>query len=68
MMNGNKWDVFLLDLSFIGWYILSIITVGILSLLYVNPYVQSTNAQLYAYLREDALEKGYADADELIGF
>lgn len=68
MMNGNKWDVFLLDLSFIGWYILSIITAGILSLLYVNPYVQSTNAQLYAYLREDALEKGYADADELIGF
>lgn len=68
MMNGNKWNTFELDLSFIGWHILSICTLGLLSIFYVNPYVESTNAELYAYLREDALEKGYAQESELIGF
>ena len=68
MMYGNKWHVFVLDLSFIGWYLLSILTMNILSIFYVNPYVESTNAELYAFLREDALEKGYADKNELIGF
>lgn len=68
MMNGNKWSTFELDLSFLGWYLLSVVTVGILSIFYVNPYVESTNAELYAYLREDALEKGYAQESELIGF
>ena len=68
MMHGNKWETFVLDLSFIGWYLLSTLTIGILSIFYVNPYVESTNAELYAFLREDALEKGYADESELIGF
>ena len=67
-MHGNKWETFVLDLSFIGWYLLSMLTVGILSIFYVNPYIESTNAELYAFLREDALKKGYADENELIGF
>ena len=68
MMRGNKWNTFVLDLSFIGWYILSGFTVGLLGIFYVNPYVESTNAELYAYLRHDALSKGYASINELIGF
>lgn len=68
MMKGNKWDTFVLDLSFIGWQILSGLTIGILGIFYVNPYVESTNAELYAYLREDALKNGYVSSDELIGF
>ncbi|MEG1409942.1 MAG: DUF975 family protein [Terrisporobacter sp.] len=32
MMNGNKWNAFELDLSFIGWYLLSVCTLGILSI------------------------------------
>ncbi|MFH5881874.1 DUF975 family protein [Liberiplasma polymorphum] len=36
-MKGYKMDLFILDLSFIGWYLLSILTLGIL-LLYVIPY------------------------------
>ena len=68
MMHGNKWETFVLDLSFIGWYLLSMLTVGILSIFYVNPYIESTNAELYAFLRDDALKKGYADENELIGF
>lgn len=68
MMKGNKWNTFVLDLSFLGWQILSAITIGILGIFYVNPYVESTNAELYAYLREDALRKGYVSSNELIGF
>ena len=68
MMMGNKWNTFVLDLSFLGWEILSGLTIGILGIFYVNPYVQSTNAELYAYLREDALRNGYVSSSELIGF
>ena len=50
MMDGNKWDAFVLDLSFIGWIILSGITRGILGIFYVNPYIQLTNAELYVAL------------------
>ena len=37
LMNGNKMKLFLLDLSFIGWILLSIITLGI-GFLWVAPY------------------------------
>ncbi|MBE5940084.1 MAG: DUF975 family protein [Lachnospiraceae bacterium] len=51
MMDGNKWDAFVLDLSFIGWNLLSICTCGILSIFYVNPYIYATNAELYLALK-----------------
>lgn len=50
MMKGQKWDAFILDLSFIGWEILSLFTGGILSVFYVNPYRHMTNAALYERL------------------
>ena len=37
-MNGHKMDLFLFDLSFIGWHILSALTCGILYI-YVMPYM-----------------------------
>ncbi len=54
MMDGNKWDTFVLDLSFIGWYILTLFTCGILAIFYVNPYVYLTDAQLYEKLKHRA--------------
>lgn len=51
MMDGNKWNAFVLDLSFLGWKILSGITFGILGLFYVEPYVCQTGAALYETLR-----------------
>ncbi len=51
MMEGNKWKVFVLDLSFILWYILGIITCGILNVFYVEPYRQLTDAALYETLK-----------------
>ncbi len=53
MMTGNKWRAFVLDLSFIGWELLSVLTCGILSIFYVNPYRYATNAELYKAIRGD---------------
>jgi uncharacterized membrane protein len=50
MMMGQKWNAFVLDLSFTGWYLLSICTCGILEIFYVAPYVYATNAALYEEL------------------
>ena len=51
MMNGHKWKTFVLDLSFILWGLLSLITLGIVGVFYVNPYYQATNAELYHTLK-----------------
>ena len=51
MMKGEKWHAFCLDLSFIGWWILSVITCGILAIFYVVPYELSTDAALYEALK-----------------
>lgn len=51
MMDGNKWRTFVMHLSFLGWEILSLFTFGFLHILYVQPYVDATNAGLYRNLR-----------------
>jgi uncharacterized membrane protein len=50
MMQGQKWKYFLLHLSFIGWYLLCIPTFGI-GLLWLMPYVYTTQASFYDDLR-----------------
>ena len=47
MMQGNKWDTFVLDISFVGWVLLSGITLGILYIFWVGPYITATDAALY---------------------
>lgn len=61
MMDGNKWDAFVLDLSFIGWYILSAFTAGLLGVFYVNPFKFQTDAELYMALRSVPFDNGYYD-------
>lgn len=56
MMKGNKWKTFILDMSFFGWNFLSVLTFGLLSILYVNPYNAATIAELYVALKKQRLE------------
>ena len=51
LMSGNKWAAFVLDLSFILWHILNSLTLGIVGVFWLNPYLASTDAQLYCTLR-----------------
>lgn len=53
MMQGNKWNAFVLDLSFAGWLILACFTLGILDIFFVNPYMYLTHAELYHSLKNN---------------
>ena len=50
MMRGNKWRLFCLDFSFIGWALLSILTFGIL-MLWVTPVMEASHAAFYESLK-----------------
>ena len=53
MMNGHKWRAFLLDLSFIGWILLGVLTLGLGLIFWTEPYMYSTRAALYLKLKEE---------------
>jgi len=55
MMYGHKMDAFILDLSFIGWNILSAVTFGLVGLFYSSPYQYATQAELYNVLKENQM-------------
>ncbi|MCI8504618.1 MAG: DUF975 family protein [Lachnospiraceae bacterium] len=57
MMKGNKWRAFLLDCSFLGWHLVSFLTLGLVDILYANPYKAGARAELYLALRKEALER-----------
>lgn len=50
LMDGNKMDTFVLDISFLPWILLSAITCGIISVVYVMPYIALTDTELYVCL------------------
>lgn len=58
MMNGQKWAAFVMELSFIGWYLLGGIC-GLVSILFTNPYREATFAELYSYNKMMAFQQGY---------
>lgn len=53
LMEGHKMQLFLLDLSMIGWFILSILTLGI-GFLFLYPYLYTAHAHFYEDLRAQA--------------
>jgi uncharacterized membrane protein len=52
MMDGHKMDLFILFLSFIGWYLLVVITFGIAGI-WVYPYCYATMTNFYLSVKED---------------
>lgn len=62
LMKGHKMDLFLLDLSMIGWGILSLLTAGI-GLLFLAPY----NTTAHAHFYEGLLAEDNAYSDEQAG-
>lgn len=67
MMKGHKWEFFVLELSFIGWALLCILTLGI-GYLWLIPYMQMTIAKFYEKIRaeyegngDNSMPKGNAE-------
>ena len=56
LMSGHKAELFLLSLSFIGWALLSLLTLGI-GFLWLIPYMQTAFAYFYEDLKKEAGER-----------
>ena len=64
MTEGHKWDMFVLGLSFIGWFLLGLLALGV-GTLFVNPYFDATHGELYLVLRKNGLDSGLTTYEEL---
>ena len=60
MMDGHKMKLFLMYLSFIGWGLLCLLTLGLGFLLLV-PYIQTSLAVFYQDLKKNAEDNGIDD-------
>ena len=66
MMKGHKWQCFVMELSFIGWDILGLFTLGLFNVLYTNPYKMASFTEYYAALRRQAVDKKLAGTELLM--
>ena len=60
MMRGHKWQLFVLELTFIGWALLCILSLGI-GLLWLQPYMATSYAHFYEDVKAE-YEAKQADA------
>lgn len=60
LTTNQKFDIFVLNLSFIGWYILGGLMFGI-GTLFVHPYTEATDAELYHFLKYAYVHSGYQE-------
>ena len=63
LMRGNKWRLFCLHFSFIGWFLLCLLTLGILSF-WIIPYLYTAQAEFYrSLITEPAPAAGETQTD-----
>lgn len=53
IMKGNRWRLFCLEISFFGWMLVSLLTLG-LGFIWVLPYQQASIAAFYREAKENA--------------
>lgn len=54
LMRGNRWQAFVMDLSFLGWLLLGVVTLNLGNIFWTNPYMNATDAALYQELTGQA--------------
>lgn len=64
MTNGHKFDLFVLELSFILWVLGIVFTCGLLAI-YAAPYMQATMTEAYYKLKAEAMGRGEINPMEL---
>lgn len=57
LMHGHKWECFVLELSFLGWEMLGILTFGLSNIFFTVPYKTAVLAEYYAKLRRLGCER-----------
>jgi len=67
MTKGHKGKIFVMWISFIGWQLLNMLTLGILGIFYVNPYMYASFAGQFVELRSLAVASGVILPHELDG-
>ncbi|MBQ1504250.1 MAG: DUF975 family protein [Oscillospiraceae bacterium] len=65
MTKGHKADLFVFDLSFIGWHLLSALTFGLLEIFYVAPYQSTATCGYLGELIETSVRNGVVAPHEL---
>ncbi len=65
MVEGYKWELFKLDASFLGYQLLGFLTLNISNLVFTNPYINATYAEVYLYLQDLAKTRGCPKASLL---
>lgn len=65
MMYGHKFELFKLQLTFIGWRLLGTLTFGLGAVFFVNPYYEATEAEFYRSMRGQARDKNLDNAEAL---
>lgn len=65
-MNGEKWNLFVLELSFIGWELLGLLACCV-GVIFVAPYEQATFTEFYACMRAKIIAQGISTEAELTG-
>lgn len=65
MTKGQKANLFMMGLSFIGWYLLTLITFGIAGL-YVMPYIRMSYINAYHDIKQNAIERGILKEEDFI--
>lgn len=63
LMQGKVWSLFCLNLSFIGWAILAVFTLGI-GMLWLAPYIQISEINFYRNLVEEKTTQENSDSVE----
>lgn len=64
MTSGYKADIFITELSFLGWQLLGMLACCV-GQVFVVPYIYATYAEMYAFLKYKALENGICSAQEI---
>lgn len=64
MMVGNKWRLFKLYISFIGWILLGVLTLGI-GYLWLNPYMHAAEAAFCLDIMRNNVQQPYQEAPEM---
>ncbi len=65
MMRGHKWECFVMECSFLGWWILGAVTMGLSEVLFSIPYQSAAFCEYYIWLRGRAKEAGIPGAELL---